>query len=356
MRILQIGADRSKRGILFPGTPARLRQEAYAREFGMLDIIGFSRISDQAREHADEHLAVHPTNSISPLLYGFGAVRIARTLPQPDVISVQDPFETGIVGLFIARMKGVPLHVQVHTDFLSPFYARASVLNRVRVVLADIVLPRAAGIRVVSNRSKEAIQKRYSLTVPIAVVPIFTDIEALRTTPRDQELQEKFAPFTCRILVVSRLEKEKNVGLAIDAFAQSAPADACLIVVGNGSQRHELEQQARERGITERVFFEGEQPAVRYYPLADLVLVPSLYEGYGLVIIEALASSVPVIATDVGVAREAGAIVASSEHFADALTAWFEHGPKEMSLKAYPYKNNEEYVQLYCRSVITCKR
>ncbi len=91
--------------------------------------------------------------------------------------------------------------------------------------------------------------------------------------------------------MVSRLESEKNVMLAISSFAGGAPKDACLIILGEGRERTALEATAKYLGVGDRVFFEGRCDPSPYYPLADLVIVPSLYEGYGMTIIEALAAS-----------------------------------------------------------------
>jgi glycosyltransferase involved in cell wall biosynthesis len=353
MNVLQIGADRSKRGILFSNSPGAARQRAYAKQFGRLDIVGFSRRSDGAMGYAEEHLVVHPTNSRSPLLYGLDALRIARRLPRPDVVSTQDPFETGLVAWLIARMKGAPFHVQVHTDFLSPEYARLSSVNRARVLIARFVLRRATRIRVVSERIATSLTM-LDLGVPIMVLPIFVDFSKFRTARVESELAAKFSAFRTKVLVVSRLEREKNVALAVSAFAAAAPKDACLIIVGNGSQRAALGREAAERGVAERVFFEGSQDAARYYPLADLVVVTSRYEGYGLVIVEALAAGKPVLSTDVGVAREAGAIVTTPEHFAKSLEDWFKKGPRTGELREYPYQYFDEYVRAYCDDVLSC--
>ncbi|MDZ4227326.1 MAG: glycosyltransferase, partial [Patescibacteria group bacterium] len=189
MRVLQIGSDRSKRGILFPATPAALRQKAYAQKFGHLDIVGFSLKSDGAKRYSEGKLAVYPTQSASRLSYGLDALRIARSLPKPDVVSVQDPFESGLVAWFIARRLRVPLHAQVHTDFLSPEYARHSTLNRIRVCIARFVLPRASGVRVVSSRIADSLQAAgCKLKIAPSVLPIFADIEKFKNVPQDAAL------------------------------------------------------------------------------------------------------------------------------------------------------------------------
>lgn len=354
MRVLQIGSDRSKRGVLYPGSAGFKRQEAYAKRFGGLDIIGFSVRSDGARgEHAGP-LHVYPTRSLSRFLYGFDALRIARRLPRPDVVSAQDPFETGVLGWLVARLKHAPLHVQVHTDFLSPEYVRHSLLNRLRVLVAGFVVRRAAHIRVVSEKIKTGIEARYRLRGDVSVLPIFVDGKAVRSASADVSLLSRFATYSSRLLVVSRLEPEKNVALALRSFAESAPSESCLIVVGDGNQRSALEQTAKDSGIADRVFFEGEKDAFPYYKTADLVLVPSLYEGYGLVTIEALMAGKPVLSTDVGVAREAGAVITSPDRFSGALANWFKEGPRTGELKNYPYADFDAYAQAYCDDILSC--
>ncbi len=351
MHVLQIGADRSKRGILVPGSPAYARQKAYAEKFGALDIIGFSLENDGFTEIRDGALHVHPTRSFSKLLYSIDALLLATRLPWPDVVSAQDPFEAGLTALVISRFVGKPLHVQVHTDFLSPAYANHSWINRLRVRMAGIVLQRSSRVRVVSERIKRSLQDTFELTCPITVLPIFVDIDRVRNARPDTELVQKFARFSKRLLYVGRFEAEKNPCLALRAFAAAAPTDACLVIVGGGSERPYLDKLAHELKVAERVFFEGETDSAPYYALADLVLVTSRYEGYGLVIIEALAAGKPVLSTDVGIAREAGAIVTEEKDYRDALKRWFAEGPYDAFLADYPYKSFEDYVSAYCADV-----
>ena len=356
-RVLQISADRSKRGILQHGSSAYLRQEAYAEKFGNLEVIAFSLASDKADEIEAGPLHIIPTSSSSKWFYGWNALQIARTLQKPDVVSAQDPFETGLVAWRIARRFGVPLHIQIHTDFLSPAYAKHSLLNRIRVRIARFVLARADGVRIVSNRIKDSLTtaKYQPKTVP-TVLPIFADIERLRRLTAPASLQARFERFQWCVLVISRLEPEKNVALAIEAFVRSAPQEACLIIVGDGSERANLEIMARSRGVGERVFFETNVEAAPYYALADIVLVTSLYEGYGLVIEEALGLGLPVLATDVGAARELGAQVVRPEEFPAALRAWFLNGARTGELKQHPYRSFEDYVEKYCADIERCAK
>ena len=350
MNVLQIGSDVS---IFQSHSPAHARIGAYGRMFGDLHMIVFSLKKQRLpRTRIGLETNVYPTASVSRFLYIIDAIRIARIIPDIDVVSVQDPFEIGIAGWLIARMRKIPLHVQVHTDFLSDGYGQHSLRNKIRVKIASFILPRAARVRVVSEKIRSGIEERYHLPIPVMILPIFTDVARFRDREADPALAHRFRHFSKKLLIVSRLESEKNVSAAIDAFT-AAPQDACLIILGEGSERMRLEKRAHKNGLSSRVFFEMGDPAA-YYKLADLLLVPSFYEGYGLVIIEALAAGKPVLSTDVGIAREAGAIVTTEDKFADALADWFENGPRTGELRNYPYANFEEYVRAYCDDIMAC--
>lgn len=340
MRVLAIGSDRN---IFLPESEGARRQIAYGDRFGELDIIIFTQKKQRyERQTLASGVHVYPTKSYTRWLYVWDAFRLGRTLSHPDVITAQDPFEAGLVGLLLARVRRVPLHVQVHTDLYHPAFAQ-SLLNRFRLLIAGMVLPRATRIRVVSERVRRSIFEKYP-NATISVLPIFVDIEHYRNA-RPGTLTEKFAQFKTRLLVVSRLEPEKNVAFAIESFKKTASADTCLIIVGNGSERTRLEAQA-----SPRVFFEGEQDPAPYYAIADLVLVTSRYEGYGRTIVEALAAGKPVLATDVGVAREAGAIIADAD-FAASLALWLRDGKRTDELSDYPYNTFAEYVHQYCGDI-----
>lgn len=347
MHVLSIGTDRR---VFEEGNASRERQASYAKTLGSLDVLIFS-LGKRPEECVGE-LRLVPTNSSSRLLYGLDAYRIAKQLERPDVVTAQDPFETGLIGLLIARHFGVPLHVQVHTDFLSRQFARHSLLNRFRKMLASFVLSRAARIRVILERTKDELRAR-GVSAPITVLPIFVD------TARFSSLQRvKHPRFKIALLSIGRLEPEKRVELAVRALKESRDVghDAGLTIVGSGSQEASLRSLAHSLGLEQYVEFVGWRDDIApYLASADALLVPSVYEGYGIVTIEALAAGVPVIATDVGAAREAGAIVAREGAFADTVIDWIAHGPRQGALHEYPYTSFEDYVERYCTDIVACK-
>lgn len=107
------------------------------------------------------------------------------------------------------------------------------------------------------------------------------------------------------LLSVGRLEKVKGHKHLIEAFSifKKEVKNAKLILVGDGSERGNLERQAEKLAVKDSIQFIG---AVRhddighYYHKADVFLMPSLSEGFGITAVEAMASGIPVIATSVG--------------------------------------------------------
>jgi D-inositol-3-phosphate glycosyltransferase len=107
------------------------------------------------------------------------------------------------------------------------------------------------------------------------------------------------------VLFVGRLEPLKGAELLIDALARLD--GATLVVVGGDTRsagyQAELQRRAARRGVAARVRFEGAVPQERlplYYNAADVCAVPSFYESFGLVALEAMACGIPVVAARVG--------------------------------------------------------
>ncbi len=142
----------------------------------------------------------------------------------------------------------------------------------------------------------------------ISVIPngISPDLSALR--PAAEVRSALGIPEDAPLAVcVSRLEKEKDVGTLVRAMAgvrRTLPRARC-VVVGDGSQRRALEALRDEEGLGDAVLFAGHQPdALSIIGASDLLVLPSLAEPFGLVLLEAMALCKAVVATDAGGPRE----------------------------------------------------
>jgi glycosyltransferase involved in cell wall biosynthesis len=189
--------------------------------------------------------------------------------------------------------------VQVHTDFLSPAFAKHSFKNKIRVGIARRVLYAAAGIRVVTERIKKSLQVRYGTRI---VEPTVIPIIAQPTAHTDATLPPH--DFAFSLIAVSRFEREKCIGDILDALAlvrRQYPSTG-LFLVGEGSQKPYLEQRIRILGLTKAVIFLGwRTDAPSLMTQANAFIQASAYEGYGMTLIEAALARVPIITTDVGI-------------------------------------------------------
>ena len=124
-----------------------------------------------------------------------------------------------------------------------------------------------------------------------------------RSTPTVSALKEADAlwsgPAGARVVTVGSIKKQKNHPLLLRAFAQLDRPDAQLMVVGDGAERDALLSLAKDLGVADRGILAGVQPdPTPFYSTADLFVLSSDYEGFGNVIVEALATGTPVVSTD----------------------------------------------------------
>ena len=227
------------------------------------------------------------------------------------LVTCQDPFETGLVGKRLAHLrKNSELLLQLHTDLFSPYFTKHSFLNKIRRYISKFTLSQADIVRVVSRRIADSLVERGFKPEEIILKPIPVNTEAIKNAVPNFDLHKKFPQFKKIILMVSRLEKEKNIEMAIEAFkiANEKISDLGLVIVGSGKELKRLEKLAYKLDLSQKVAFEGWQSdLVPYYKGCDVFLNTSWYEGYGMTLVEAQAAGCRVVSTDVGVAREVGA-------------------------------------------------
>jgi glycogen synthase len=144
----------------------------------------------------------------------------------------------------------------------------------------------------------------------ITVIPNGIDPRDLRPVDDLQALRLQFAaPEQKLVLLVGRLVYEKGFQLALDALPEviEKVRGVRFLVAGSGTHEQELRAQAQRLGLSEHGMFLGwigDDALHSLYRIADLCVVPSLYEPFGLVALEAMASGCPCIVADTGGLRE----------------------------------------------------
>ncbi|HEY4479534.1 MAG TPA: glycosyltransferase [Candidatus Paceibacterota bacterium] len=306
--LVMISTDRS---IFQRYSQARARMVEYGELVDELHIIIFARKAlGFAEMTLSSQVKIYPTASWSKAGYMSDALssakRILEGLPRElyDVaLSAQDPFETGLVGRQLKKKFKLPLQIQVHVDFLSPFFRRGPVLNYVRIPLAKEVIKYADQVRVVSLRIARSLESLVEKK-KIKILPIFVDIESGANHNGAEQSKIIFNRFSHVILMISRLAPEKNFACALEAFSRLLRTypKALLVIVGSGPEKANIEYIAHDLGIARSVILTGWQGAVRpYYKKAKLFLSTSWYEGYGLALVEAAAAGIPIVTTNVGI-------------------------------------------------------
>jgi glycogen(starch) synthase len=170
---------------------------------------------------------------------------------------------------------------------------------------------RADRVITCSSYMREHVADIYGLEESrVAVVPNGIDPSELVPVDDLDTLRGRFAqPHEKLVLLVGRLVYEKGFQLALEALPGliERVGDVRFIVAGSGTAEQELRSQATELGLDEHGTFLGwigDDVLHSLYRIADLTVVPSIYEPFGLVALEAMASGCPCLVADTGGLRE----------------------------------------------------
>lgn len=203
---------------------------------------------------------------------------------KPDVVHTAAA-EANFHGIIAAKLAGV--RTIIGEEIGIPNHSvTAQRIFRLVYQLAEIVIGVSASVKKHLVATGE-IPKEKGVVIynPVSVPKVFPKLE-----------DNKF-----NIVYVGRLEKVKNLATLIKAFAELSDENTKLTLVGDGRERKSLENLVRDVGISNKVYFAGfsNEPS-QYLCNADLYVLPSYSEGFGIAAVEAMFLKVPVLATQVG--------------------------------------------------------
>ncbi len=226
-----------------------------------------------------------------------------------DIVHGHD-WLVGHCGVALKYAWGVPLVATVHSmelgrsqGHLGSGYARAIdgterwlSIEATRVITASNYM--SDQVRRFFNIPADKIQVIYN-GVNVSEQPALNNGERVEFRARYAEAGQPI------IVYVGRIVAEKGVQVLVDA-APDVSRDlggARFVVAGTGSYASEVRYRAEERGIAENFIFTGyvsDDERDRLYEVADVAVIPSLYEPFGIVALEAMARGCPVVASDTG--------------------------------------------------------
>ncbi|MFA6635897.1 MAG: glycosyltransferase [Candidatus Omnitrophota bacterium] len=332
MNVLGIGLDY----LMLQGDKVRgdvrARQIEYARMIGRFDLIVYSpKESDLRPTQLAENLKVIPTNSKNKSSFIIDAWKAASDICRRgkiDVITVEDPFTTGLAGYLLKRRFRIPLNIQVHIDFCdNDYWIRQRRINWFFNKLAKFLLKRADTIRVGTTKEKSNLAAALGISGNrVFVIPVNCDLS--KFTARDgRVIREKYlkGKFSKMVLFTGRLVPQKDITTLLRAFQivmKEAP-DTLLLIIGSGAEEYKLKKEVETRGMKGNVFFAGSVPhdeIPEYLAACDVYAVSSIFEGTCIAMVEAMASGKPVVVTrfagteDLIIDGKTGFVVEQKDH------------------------------------------
>jgi glycosyltransferase involved in cell wall biosynthesis len=206
------------------------------------------------------------------------------------------------IGYIASRIKKVPYVIHIHGDvkssgklgFIHPFYIN-NVLKH--------VLKKANKIVFLTNDYKKSFCEKYQIdTKNTIVIPNGTMMHGYH------RVRMNLRKRTVKLLSVGRLSKQKNLFRLIESVAiLNKKFDIKLNIVGDGEDKQKLIDFIERLNLNDVVTLKGrvsDDELVKYYSSSDIFVMSSDYEGFGLVFVEAMASGLPIVSTNILGARE----------------------------------------------------
>lgn len=275
---------------------------------------------------------------------------------RPDLIHAH-VYSAGVPAVLIGQRYGIPVIVTEHITGFPRGLVRGMEKLKAKFTFerADLVCPVSKNLQ----RHIEAygIKARFRVVPNVVDTSLFTSEDRARTGKDSKK----------RLLLVALLDPKKGVPYLLEALAllREKRDDFVLDIVGEGPYRKEYKEMTHSLGLQEHVHFHGlktKLEVAEFMRRCDIFVLPSLFETFGVVLIEALACGKPVVATDIGgpneiVTEEMGKLVSpgNSKALAEAIDYMFNHhqeyDPKQIASYIqgrYSYEAiGQELAQLY---------
>ena len=228
---------------------------------------------------------------------------------QLDIVHAESPFSLGILGKIISKRQHIPIVYRHNTNWQE--------LAKCYLLKEQVIFPRLArffsawfsnisNAIIAPSHKIETLLHSYGIKRPIYILPTGIDLGAFDRSKGSAipalGLRERYqiSPGMKLLLFVGRMSKEKNIDFLIEAFSEISRTrnDIAFMLVGDGPHLEGLQCLVRRKEL-ERITFAGcipHEELCAYYWAADLFLFASLADTQGIVILEAMASGLPIVA------------------------------------------------------------
>jgi glycosyltransferase involved in cell wall biosynthesis len=266
-------------------------------------------ISDEIEEGVRIIRVRHPKLDIpvlSYISYLFNVFKIYKKFSKdfkPDVIHAH-VYLSGILAIILGRCYRIPVIVTEHAEIIDKFKDGhfRKLINIIKIILAKFALKNAQLLVLVSKSMQEHIEK-FGIKNRCIIIPNVVNTEIFH--PSYVEIKNK----NKKLLFVGGLTPIKGIPYMLEAIKiiSIRRSDFFLEIIGDGNFKKEYEKLAKNLRISGNVRFYGrknKEEIAEFMKQCDFLILPSLYETFGVVLIEAMACGKPVISTLSGGQKE----------------------------------------------------
>lgn len=284
-----------------------------------------------------------------------------------DIVHTQSEFSLGAFGKIISRKYDIPFIHTYHTmwedyvHYITPIKGRNIYLKRLVRKFSRRFLRKAECVITPSNKTAKYLKYKCNVkNKPIYVIPTGIDIKPFSksnfTLEEKNKLKESLGikPEEKVILFLGRVATEKSIDVIMNVMPSifNEYPNCKFLIVGDGPSKKDLQEQAKELNIQDKVIFTGKIPyndVPKYYNLGDVFVNASLTETQGLTFIEAMAAGIPVVAKYAPNLSEYikngknGILVKKNTDFKNYILKLFNDEKMANSLVSNGYQTAKEY-------------
>ena len=286
-----------------------------------------------------------------------------------EVINTHFSIPTGPLGMAASKLFALPnILTIIGGDIYDPTKRSSPHRSAILRFINSIIINSATNVVAISSDTKKRALEYYNVKKDINVINYgFTPPERKNIIHSDVGLSEN----KYYLIAVGRLVKRKGFEYLIESL-KDLPTEIQLLIIGDGPMEQELRNVAIQSGVSDRVSLLGYQTRERiweYLQVSDCFVLPSLHEGLGIVVQEAMCAGLPIVSSDNGGQVDLihngrnGVLVRpmDSQALSSAIKEIYSHpdtanemgrNNKNDIIRCYMPVNREEYINLFHRGVM----
>lgn len=280
---------------------------------------------------------------------------------KPDVIHSHHPFLLGDAAVRVAHSRDLPLvftHHTLYEKYTHYVSSESKVMKRLAIHLSTEYANLCSRVVAPSESIADLIAER-GVKTPIEVIPTGVDVDFFRSGKGAEFRRRHDIPLDAPVIGhLGRLAPEKNLSYLCKAVVEAMkkiPGEAYFLVVGSGPDEERIQARFEEQGLEDRLVMPGKLSGpdlADAYNAMDLFVFSSKSETQGMVLAEAMAAGIPVIALDASGAREVvedkqnGRLLpgdASEGAFAESIIEYFQKEGESDSWPEAAGRSAEEF-------------